>query len=154
MSEVFRGHIFVIVCILLLIISNLIFHFIINSLGLRVYFFPFDVLIDNTCRSLNPLDAARSIQYLLKVTGSSALDMMLDTIKFLFLGSFNTPLKSVMDSSCYWCVVLCGFRTSRIEISSSIIFELLSSSLLGIWNRKKDITPSSFNGSLSSCSPK
>ena len=118
--------------ILLLYVSKPIFQFITNSLRSIVDFFPFYVFIEDTCRFMNNPDAARSIISPLNVTGYSAIDTVLNTMRFLFLGYFNTPLKSVIDYSYYWYVGLCGFHPSHIGATSSVILLLFSYSLLEI----------------------
>ena len=71
------------------------FYFVDNSLVSRVYFFSFAVFTEDNCRLANPPYADFSIRSSLKVTGSNGLDMnmTLDTMNFILLGSLNTYLK-------------------------------------------------------------
>ena len=132
MSEVYLENRRDVDCISPLALSNPISHFIGNSLGSRLNFFPFYVFVEDTCRSLNPADAARSIRSSLKGTGYNDPDMNIHTTNFLFLGYFNIPLKSVIDYSCYWYVRSCELHPSCIGVISSVSCGLSSSYLVGI----------------------
>ena len=85
---------------------------------------------------MNPPDADHFVISPLKVTVSNYIYMTLDTTKLILLGYFQTPLQSVIESSCYWCVGLWVFHDSCIWVSSSVSSGLYITYLLGIRNGK------------------
>ena len=130
MSLVLLVHRRGVACIVRFAISNPIFHFISNYLGSRVYFLPFAVCIEDNLRFMNPPYAVRYTISSLKLTGFNDLYITLKTIKFILLGSFNTPTSSFVDFSYSWYVVSHAFHPSCIGVSSHIRFVLYSSIFL------------------------